>query len=195
MDQNANDLKWGLSTPVKFIDKECGEVDVVGDGVFTYQITNQEVFNAEAHKSNMDADTYARGILLSLVIEEIGKFSGKLALSLSTLVRGDNILNKGNSKIANLGFMFTKIVVQNISVTEESAKKMQEVETTRIKSAITGREIAGANVDVEHPVESTTPVEGENASEGEKLPEKGSGVLGLIILAIVAAVLMTFLFK
>ena len=113
MDQNANtnELKWGLTSPVKFIDKECGEVDVLGFGTFTYQVINQEIFNAAAAQSNMDADTYARGILLTLVIEEIGKYSGRMVLSLPTLIKGENLLNDDNSKVSSLGFMYTLIKV------------------------------------------------------------------------------------
>ena len=201
MNQNTNtsatadDLKWGLTTPVKFMDKDCGEVELLGFGVFTYQVTNQEVFNASAAKSNMDAETYARGILLSIIIEEINKFSGKLALSLNSLVKGENILNVANSKIASLGFMYTKVVVENINLTDESAKKMQEMETNKIKAAITGREIAGAKVEETVTTPTATTTENSDGPQTEQLPEKNPSVLGLIIMAIVVAIVMTFLFK
>lgn len=32
MDQNANMIKWELNNPVKFMDKECGQVEVIASG-------------------------------------------------------------------------------------------------------------------------------------------------------------------
>ena len=189
MDQNTNELKWELISPVKFIDKEYGEVEVLGSGLFTYEVHNQEAFNAAAAASNMDADTYAKGILLTLIIEEIGKFSGKMVLSLSSLIKGDNILNNANSKIINLGFSYTKVVVESIKLTDESEKKMKEIETTKIKAAITGKEIVNNDI-LKTEVQSNSE---NNNVDGENLSEKGPNVLGIILFAVViAAVIIIF---
>lgn len=196
MDQNTsvntNDIKWELTTPVKFNDKDCGEVEIVGSGTFSYQVTDRETFSASAAQSNMDAETYAKGVLLSFVIEEIGKYSGKLAFSLPSLIKSENILTNANGKITRLGFTYIAVSVENIKLTEASEKKMQVIETTKIKSAITGREIVGTEVPTEQVPAAT---DGSVAPEGEKLPEKRPSVLGIIIMAIVIAVAIMFLFR
>ena len=191
MNQNTNveGIKFGTATPVKFMDKECGEVEVNCFGKFTYEVFNQEQFNSQAQASNMDAETYARGILLSLLIEEITMFNGKLVFSLSTNVKGENIIEHGNPKIQTLGFKFTSIVVESIEPTEESAKKMKLIETTKIKSAITGREVTDANVEM--PTE--TPVKEGEVKTDESI--KAPSPLPLIIMAVVCAAIMFLLFK
>ena len=189
MDQNTNveGIKFGTTTPVKFMDKECGEVEVNCFGKFTYEVFNQDQFNAAAQSSSMDAETYARGILLSLLIEEITMFNGKLVFSLSTNVKGENIIEHGNPKIQTLGFKFTSIVVESIEPTEESAQKMKLIETTKIKSAITGREITDANVEM--PTEA--PSEEVKTDESIKAPSP----LPLIIMAVGCAAVRYFLFR
>lgn len=193
MDQKANEIKWVLANPVKFMDKECGEVEVIAEGQFAYQITNQETFSAAATQANMDLETYAKGLLLSVVIEEINKNTGKMALGLSSFVKGDNILMNGNNKVASVGLKFTNVIVEKIDLTENSKNKMKEMETSKIKAAITGREIVNSKAVADVPVDTTTSE--IVAPEGEKLPEKGNGVFGILLAAIIVAVLMMFLFK
>lgn len=193
MDQKANEIKWVLANPVKFMDKECGEVEVIAEGQFAYQITNQETFSAAATQANMDLETYAKGLLLSVVIEEINKNTGKMALGLSSFVKGDNILMNGNNKVASVGLKFTNVIVEKIDLTENSKNKMKEMETSKIKAAITGREIVNSKAVADAPVDTTTSE--TVAPEGEKLPEKGNGVFGILLAAIIVAVLMMFLFK
>lgn len=196
MDQKANEIKWVLVNPVKFMDKECGEVEVVAEGRFSYQITNQETFSAAATQANMDLETYAKGLLLSIVIEEINKNSGKMALGLSSFVKGDNILINGNNKVAAVGLKFNSVVVEKIDLTENSKNKMKEMETAKIKAAITGREIVNSKAVTGASVNSTDATSNVNVvAEEEKLPEKGNGVFGILLAAIIVAVLMMFLFK
>lgn len=196
MDQKANEIKWVLVNPVKFMDKECGEVEVVAEGHFSYQITNQETFSAAATQANMDLETYAKGLLLSIVIEEINKNSGKMALGLSSFVKGDNILINGNNKVAAVGLKFNSVVVEKIDLTENSKNKMKEMETAKIKAAITGREIVNSKAVTGASVNSTDATSNVNVvAAEEKLPEKGNGVFGILLAAIIVAVLMMFLFK
>lgn len=116
--------------------------------------------------------------------------NGKLVFSLSTNIKGDKIIEHGNPKIQTLGFKFTSIMVESIIPTEESEKKMKLIETTRIKSAITGREVVDANVEVN----TEAPVQ-EGEVKDDKSLEKGPSALPLIIMAIVAAVVMFVFFK
>ena len=137
----------------------------------------------------MDAETYAKGILLSLLIEEIGKHNGKMTFGLTGYIKAEKVLENGNLKIQSLGFKFTSIVVDSIEPTEESAKKMKLIETTKIKSAITGREIVDENVEV---ITETPAAEGEvKTDESIKAPS----ALPLIIMAVVTAAIMFFLFR
>ncbi len=193
MNQNTSVIKWELVNPVKFRDKECGEVEVVAGGTFSYQIINQETFSASATQANMSQEDYAKGLLLSMVIEEINKFSGKMALSLSDFVKGDNVLLNGNKKVAVVGLNFTSVIVESIELTEESRKKMKDIETSKIKSAITGREIVNnkKEIDESNTVEESTEVLVSETA----LPEKKNGVLGILLVAIVVAILIMILFK
>lgn len=202
MDQNANMIKWELNNPVKFMDKECGQVEVIASGSFAYEIINQETFSAAATQANMDLGTYAKGLLLSMVIEEINKFSGKMALSLSGIVKGDAILTNGNNKVAAVGLKFTSVVIEKIDLTEMSKNKMKDIETSKIKAAITGREI----VNNQAPTETSTaevPVDNNEVGtvtevgtlDGEKISGKSNGVFGILVLAIIGAIIMMFFFK
>lgn len=202
MDQNANMIKWELNNPVKFMDKECGQVEVIASGSFAYEIINQETFSAAATQANMDLETYAKGLLLSMVIEEINKFSGKMALSLSGIVKGDAILTNGNNKVAAVGLKFTSVVIEKIDLTEMSKNKMKDIETSKIKAAITGREI----VNNQAPTETSTaevPVDNNEVGtvteagtlDGEKISGKSNGVFGILVLAIIGAIIMMFFFK
>ncbi len=188
MDQNVKELKWELVNPVKFIDKEYGEVEVIGKGTFSYQIISKDIFGAAATKSKMDDDTYAKGILLSMIIEEINKYSGKLALSLPGLVKSDNIMNNANEKIfVSLGFQFLSVTIESLDVTENTKKIMKEKETTKIKEAITGRSIAEEEV--------TEEVVEDSGVKEEELPTKAPSVLGIVLMAVVAAAAIFFLFR
>lgn len=150
----------------------------------------------------MDLETYAKGLLLSMVIEEINKFSGKMALSLSGIVKGDAILTNGNNKVAAVGLKFTSVVIEKIDLTEMSKNKMKDIETSKIKAAITGREI----VNNQAPIETTTAevtvdnnevgtVTEVGTLDGEKISGKSNGVFGILVLAIIGAIIMMFFFK
>lgn len=200
MDQNVNEIKWALTNPIKFMDKECGEVEVVAKGVFSYQVTNQETFSAAATQANMDGETYAKGLLLRLVVDEINKYSGKMALGLSGFVKNDSILLNGNSKVAALGLTFTSVNVESIDLTEESKNKMKDIETSKIKAAITGRDIVNNNVFVENEniADENVSATGENIvteTTGDKPAEKNNGVFSILIAAIIVAVLMMIFFR
>ena len=186
---NANEILFSSVNPIKYMDVECGEVEIKVSGKFTYEIFNQEQFNSQAQASNMDAETYAKGILLSLLIEEIGKHNGKMTFGLTGYIKAEKVLENGNLKIQSLGFKFTSIVVESIEPTEESAKKMKLIETTKIKSAITGREIVDENVEV---ITETPAADGEvKTDESIKAPS----ALPLIIMAVVTAAIMFLLFR
>lgn len=194
MNQNTNEIKWALTNPVKFMDKECGEVEVVANGTFAYQITNQELFSAAATQANMDEETYAKGMLLRVVVDEISKYSGKMVFGLSDLVKSENVLTIGNNVVAGAGLKFTNVKIENIDLTDSSKNKMKDIETAKIKSAITGREVVNnmANSSLEEAKENAV----ENNEKAEEiLPQKNNGVLGILISAIVAAILMMFLFR
>lgn len=194
MNQNTNEIKWALTNPVKFIDKECGEVFIVAKGTFSYQITNQETFSAAATQANMDNETYAKGMLLRIVVDEINKHSGKMALSLSGFVKNDNILTTGNSKVAAVGLKFTSVDIESIDLTDDSKNKMKEIETAKIKAAITGREIVNSKVESEDTSVNENIVENNEITD-EKIPEKNNGVLGILIASIIVAVLIMILFR
>lgn len=196
MNQNTNEIKWVITNPIKFMDKECGEVEVIANGIFSYQVTNQETFSAAATQANMDGETYAKGLLLRLVVDEINKYSGKMALGLSSFVKSDSILTNGNNKVAAAGLSFTSLTIESIDLTEASKNKMKDVETSKIKAAITGREIVNNTTAPESSVvinEETTGDVGETPT-GE-IPDKGNGVLGIFITSIIVAILILILFK
>lgn len=126
------DNKWGTKNPLILRDEEFGMVRLRGFGAFAFRIIDPTLFIREVLAARHLLKTYdVIEYLTSLVTEAFTRVigdSGASILDLSTQYReyGAQITEAANTLASPLGFGFTSVIIENISLPEEVEKLIDE---------------------------------------------------------------------
>jgi membrane protease subunit (stomatin/prohibitin family) len=126
------DQKWGTSNPIMIRDKEFGMLRLRGYGIFSYGVTNAEIFLKEVFGTNQRFDTESiSGQLKRTIISGITDLIGEskipaldLAMNYDELSEGAKI--KLQPKFYEFGFELKTLIIENLSLPEEVEKVMDK---------------------------------------------------------------------
>lgn len=124
--------KWGTSSPVMMRDQDFGMVQFRGYGIFSYKVGDPEVFLREIMGSGASYKTadileQLRRMIVSGVTESVAD-SNIPALDLAMMYSelGERTTEVLNPKFKGMGIDLINLSIENLSLTEESTKAMNE---------------------------------------------------------------------
>ena len=127
-----NNQKWGTSNPVMMRDQDFGMVQFRGYGVFTFKVGNAEVFLKEllgtgaSYKVASIVEQLKRTIVSGVSESVAASNIPALDLAMKYSDIGEFAVSIVGKKFENMGFRLVSLDVENLSLTEESQKAMNE---------------------------------------------------------------------
>lgn len=113
-----NNLNWETTTPYLINEVDCGALYIVGKGTYSYQITNQDLFNK--YKENLSAEKFTRNQVLYALTDIIKEEEKIDADNMDNIFTSTRIMQEANENIEGFGFRFTDIKVNNIDLDNSS---------------------------------------------------------------------------
>jgi len=127
-----NNQKWGTSNPVMMRDQDFGMVQFRGYGVFTFKVGNAEVFLREllgtgaSYKVASIVEQLKRTIVSGVSESVAASNIPALDLAMKYSDLGEFAVTIVGKKFENMGFRLVSLDIENLSLTEESQKAMNE---------------------------------------------------------------------
>lgn len=205
---NKTDLKWGTQSPIELQDWKHVEVDkitgvekplkiaITSYGVYSFEVTNEEVFekiNAERQSDSSSEYMWINHILMNTYSTYIiNKGKDKVLYDIAGNINHSKELleyvNENTNRLyGDMGFKFTDIKVYDLSLTEESEKKVKEFEKEHLKNDV--------SMDQEKQIEGSTSKNVEaSESNNNVIPIVGI-VLAIIVIVSIASVILIHKFR
>lgn len=124
--------KWGTLNPIMMRDKEFGMIRLRGYGIYSYSVTNAEIFLKEVFGTNQSFDTESiSGQLTRTIISGITDLIGESKIAALDLAMNYDELSKGakiklQSKFYEFGFKLKTLIIENLSLPKEVEKVMDK---------------------------------------------------------------------
>lgn len=135
--------KWGTQVPI-YVEDNCMDktiiLGIVANGTYEYEITDETVFS-ENH-TNAQIDDYRWQSVNGEVVTSLASYLSSIGLNhenYKKIVDNNKFLAVLNEKVADKGYKFTKITIDNIALKDEEdvklkcdkeAKEKEDVATT-----------------------------------------------------------------
>jgi len=126
------DQKWGTSNPIMMRDKEFGMLRLRGYGIYSYRVTNAEIFLKEVFGTNQKFDTESiAGQLKRTILSGITDLLGEskipaLDLAMNYDELSEQAKNKLQPKFYEFGFELKTLLIENLSLPEEVEKVLDK---------------------------------------------------------------------
>ena len=178
-------LKWGTKAPIKYNDKKYGLVDIVAYGNFSYQVLNQEILiNNQLSEPTVQ---YMQDCILNSFSMMLSSKAGHDIAMLQNLIDKNEILNNVNSVLINSGLKIIDISILSINLTEESQRKIRDLNSSIINQTLENKGVPNSNIQTQNIVNSSVV-------ENPKKKNNNILIIASLILIVIVGIILGFIF-
>ena len=121
--------KWGTQTPI-YVEDSCMNktiiLEIVANGTYEYEITDETVFSK--NHTNAQIDNYRWQSVNGEIQTSLASYLSSIELNhenYKEIVDNNEFLAVLNEKVADKGYKFTKIIINNIALKDEEDAKLK----------------------------------------------------------------------